>query len=441
MMSNYDVIIIGAGVSGLFTAIKLARSPKKILLIDIGKDLPHRLSALGTDIASNRSQDRYFGFGGLGLSEGKYNYTNDFGGELAHKIGAKESWLYQQQVDQLLCQYGADKRECYHIYDAELAKKAARLGFTLLSTHTRHLGTRLSCSVCQQIFSYLNQHIDILCNTQVTSITPNNRHFLLTLSDQRTIMSRNVVIAVGRQGMDWLDSIASSLGLTSGQVRLDLGFRIEMAGHQLAPLLQKSREVKLNYTTPDFSATTYCMNPKGRVVAKHQQGLVMPEGQNCLEQGDSHNLNFSLFIPKWFASRTQADSYLAKIIGHINQQQGRILAQRLVDINAYFQPQAATITPSLASAEFGELWQWVPNECLHYTNQFLVQLQQLLAQPIDGNTILYAMDSKTYAPIIDTDRYFATAIDNLYLIGDCSGVTSSLSQAAASGLYMADILS
>lgn len=440
-MNNYDVIIVGAGVSGLFTAMKLTKRLKKILLIDIGKALPQRLLALGSDIAGSCRHDRYFGFGGLGLSEGKYNYTNDFGGELAHKIGAKQSWFYQQQVDQLLCQYGADKRKCYQIYDVELAKKAEGLGFALFSTYTRHLGTTLSTAIYQQFFIYLNQQIDILCNTQVVTITPNNRHFLLTLSDQRMIQGRNVVIAVGRQGMDWLDTITSDLGITSGQVRLDLGFRIEMAGEQLAPLLQKSREVKLNYITPNFSATTYCMNPKGRVISKYQQGLVMPEGQNCLEQGSSHNLNFSLFIPKWFSSRLQADNYLAKVIGHINQQRGRILAQRLMDINGYFRPQGVTIIPSLPSVEFTELLRWVPKEYLYYTNQFLVKLQQLLGLPIDGNTILYAMDSKTYAPIMNTDRYFATTIDNLYIIGDCSGVTSSLSQAAASGLYVADILS
>ncbi|RKS87647.1 hypothetical protein DES39_0888 [Orbus hercynius] len=437
-MKHYDVVIIGAGVSGIFAALKLTRENKRILMIDAGKPLNERLSLLGNSIASSRTADRYFGFGGLGISEGKYNYTNDFGGMLANKIGAKHSFEYQQQVDQLLCQYGAKQRPLYHTFDAELAERARSVGFTILSTQTRHLGTALSVEIFQAFAADLQSKVEFCFNTVVERITPQSSNFVLTLAHQHPICADNVVISVGRHGMDWLEPIAQQLGLSYEQTRLDLGFRIEMHGQQLAPLLQKTLETKLHYQTADYSATTYCMNPKGRVIAKYQEGLVMPDGQNSHEVGQSQNLNFSLFMPKWFASRDEADHYLTTTIGNINQQRDRIAAQRLGDIDDWFSQRVHEVTPTLSEATFAELSSMTPDNYLSYTCDFLRALERLLGEQISGNTILYAMDSKSYAPVIKTDSQFVTDIANLFIIGDCSGISSSLSQAAASGLWVAD---
>lgn len=144
------------------------------------------------------------------------------------------------------------------------------------------------------------------------------------------------------------------------------------------------------------------------------------------------------FIPKWFDTRQEADHYLHQVISTINQQQGIIAAQRLGDIDSHFSQRHQLIEPTLKQAIFTDLATITPQHYLANTCDFLSALETLLAEPIDGNTILYAMDSKPYAPVINTDHHFLTAVEHLYLIGDCSGVTSSLSQAAASGLYVAD---
>lgn len=439
-MNHFDVVIIGAGVSGLFAAMKLAKTSKRILIVDSGKPLNERLSSLGQDIASNQTDDRYFGFGGLGLSEGKYNFTNDFGGDLASKIGYQKSLLYQQKVDQLLCQYGADKKVLYRTFDAELAESANRVGFKILSTQIRHLGTHLSTVIFQAFADYLSSRVEFAFNSKVSHIDSLPSQLVLTLTNQKMITAKNVIVAVGRSGMNWLEAITKKLSLNYENTRLDLGFRIEMHSKQLSSLLQKTAETKLYFQSKNYRATTYCMNPNGRVIAKYQEGMAMPDGQNCHEVGHSANLNFTLFIPKWFKTRSDADCYLKQTIAKINQQQGVIAAQRLGDIDARFYHRKNDIKPTLSTAIFTDLLPITPANYLHNTCDFLIALEKLLGETIDGNTILYAMDSKSYAPVIKTDKYFLTQIPHLYIIGDCSGVTSSLSQAAASGLFIAEHL-
>lgn len=437
-MKLYDVVIIGAGVSGIFAAMQLAPSGRSILMIDAGKSLTERLKVLGHDIASNQAHERYYGFGGLGLSEGKYNYTNDFGGDLDRKIGSEQSLHYQLKVDQLLCQYGAQSKTLYTTFDPVLAERAKRAHFKLLTTQTRHLGTGLAKTILQAFAHYLDSRIEFMFNSQVKHINKTKQGLVLSLSNQTMINAKKVVIAVGRSGIDWLEPIAQQLKLSYDNTRLDLGFRIEMHGTQLDKLLQTTRETKLHYQTSTYQATTYCMNPQGRVIPKYQAGLVMPDGQNSGEIGPSSNLNFTLFIPKWFDTHQEADHYLHQVISTINQQQGIIAAQRLGDIDSHFSQRHQLIEPTLKQAIFTDLATITPKHYLANTCDFLGALETLLAEPIDGNTILYAMDSKAYAPVINTDHHFLTAVEHLYLIGDCSGVTSSLSQAAASGLYVAD---
>lgn len=437
-MKNYDVIIIGAGIAGIFSALRLTKDAKKILLIDIGSPLTDRLRQLGSNIASNRSSQRYFGFGGLGLSEGKYNFTNDFGGNLALKIGAEQSMVYQHQVDKLLCQFGAVQCPLYDTYDEDLAHRANKYGFKTLTTQTRHLGTSLSISILQAFANELTSKIDFIFNCSVLDIIPQNKLFKINLTNHNTIISSQVIIAVGRSGLDWFEPIAQQLKLSYGKTQLDLGFRIEMHNQQLQSLLQKSFETKLIYQTKQYSASTYCMNPRGNVIAKYQAGLVMPDGQNAREVDQSHNLNFTLFIPKWFEQRQAADAYLKQTITKINQGKNKIIMQRLANIDRRFSDKKYVIEPTLAQAEFANLATFTPMDYIIYTCDFLYALAHLLGEPIDGNTILYAMDSKTYAPVVHTDQYFMSEVKGLYIIGDCSGVTSSLSQAAASGLYVAD---
>ena len=270
-------------------------------------------------------------------------------------------------------------------------------------------------------------------------------HFTID-TNEGTFQSRQLVFATGRSGADWLKEMCTSLHIFQEQTRVDLGIRVEMKEHQLRSILKDTFETKLSYEHKGFTATTYCMNPKGRIIRKYEEGLVMPDGQNFREKGTgTPNLNFTLFIPLYFPTLKEANLYASSIIKGINQGQDRIVIQRLEDLLKK-EPTIANdmkhnrIQPTL-QGDYGDLHTEIPPLYIEGLKEFLLRLEQFIQEPIDKDTLLYGIDGKFYAPTIKLNNHFETSIHGLFLVGDCSGVTHSLSQAAASGLYVGKYLS
>ncbi|KEK24591.1 NAD(FAD)-utilizing dehydrogenase [Bacillus gaemokensis] len=442
----YDVTIIGAGVSAVFMAYALAQSEQNILVLDKGKPLEHRNCPLDQgELCNCNACDKYFGFGGLGKSEGKFNYTNGFGGELEQKIGREVFMQLMDEVDKILCRFGGDSVTKYSTENFNLIKRAEVCGLQMLTTKVRHLGTALSTRIFQQLYKVLCNKIDIQFHIDVQDIIQQNQFFTIT-TDQGVIHSKQVVFATGRSGTDWLKEKCSSLGIVQDQTRVDLGIRVEMKEHQLRSILKNTFETKLSYQHENFIATTYCMNPKGRIIRKYEEGLIMPDGQNFREQiNGTSNLNFTLFIPRYFSTLIEANLYARTIIKGINQGRDRIIVQRLGDL-LKGQPTSAKmmiynrVQPTL-QGDYGNLSNEIPLLYIEVLQAFLSRLEQFIEEPIDEDTLLYGIDGKFYAPMIKTNENFETNVKGLYMIGDCSGITHSLSQAAASGLYVGKYLS
>ncbi|MCM3746297.1 NAD(FAD)-utilizing dehydrogenase [Paenibacillus pasadenensis] len=442
----YDITIIGAGVSGIFAAHTLMEhSSGRVLLLDKGKPLEERSCPQERGLSCDcRDCSAYCGFGGLGRSEGKYNFTGDFGGELEEMFGPEALAELMNEVDRVLCLYGASAAEPYRTHSDKLADRASASGLKLLTSTVRHLGTKLSSQMLEGFQTALQSGIDMRFETTVSSIEQLKRGegYRLHFPGGDTVDTKNLLLATGRSGSGWLPGILRPLGLEPRVTRLDLGLRLEMPGGQLDSILQETFETKLRYTETEFSATTYCMNPNGGIVRKRQEGLVMADGQNFRERDSgSRNLNFSLFIPRHFATLELANQYAAKIIGAVNRGGERIAVQRLADLLAGRRTTAAalaanSVQPSL-EADPAQLTEELPVLYIQATLKFLEALERLLGCSINGDTLLYALDGKFYAPKMETDTDFQTALPGLYAIGDCSGRTHSLSQAAASGIHAA----
>ncbi|OQR57745.1 NAD(P)/FAD-dependent oxidoreductase [Bacillus sp. CDB3] len=442
----YDVTIIGAGVSSIFMAYSLAKSNKKVLILDKGKALEDRHCPLDEGKACNCTTcDKYFGFAGLGKSEGKFNYTNGFGGELEQKVGKESSIQLMAEVDEILCQFGGNSVSKYSTENPNLNKRAESCGLQMLTTEVRHLGTTLSSNIFQQLYEFLLTKIDIQFHIDVEDIMKQKNHFKIE-TNQGIVQSKQIVFATGRSGADWLKEMCTSLNISQEQTRVDLGIRVEMKEHQLRSILKDTFETKLSYEHELFTATTYCMNPKGRIIRKYEDGLIMPDGQNFREQETgTSNLNFTLFIPRYFPTLKEANVYASSIIKSINQGRDRIVIQRLEDL---IKKQPTTekdmkhnrIQPTL-HGDYGDLNKEIPPLYIEGLKKFLLRLEQFIQEPIDQDTLLYGIDGKFYAPTIKINNHFETSMNGLFLIGDCSGVTHSLSQAAASGLYVGKHLS
>lgn len=428
----YDVTIIGAGVAGIFLAHQLVEDGQCVLLLDAGKP-----------ICKRTVEDAYLGFAGLGKSEGKFNYAMGFGGELVSKIGEETTRRLFQEVDNLLCTYGADMIETYSTHSPAVAIRARRAGLHTVETTVRHLGTARTVGVFTAFEDALLPRLDARFETTIEQITKSEA-FTIKTADE-TFVSRRIVFATGRSGADFTLQQLATLGVIPQRTRLDLGVRVETDEALFRTLLQETFETKLGYDSPYGKAVTYCMNPCGRIIRKYQEGLVMPDGQNVHETADgSMNLNFTLFLPRYFLTLAQANAYATRVIGGINQGQDRIVVQRLSD----FRKSRATTTdqllhngiiPSLAASP-GDLHAEVPVEDLLVLEGFLKRLERLLETELPADTLLYGLDGKFYAPMLETSETFETTCSGVYAIGDCSGATHSLAQAAASGLHLGHAL-
>ena len=443
----YDVTIIGSGVSGLFFAysISSAMPNLKILMIEKGSTFQERICPIDAGSISLCKNceicNRLFGFGGLGKSEGKFNYTFDFGGELHQKIGIKEAERAKDTVDEILCSFGGDQTPIYDTKNETLASQLPDEKYRLLSAKVRHLGTSLSNQIMQNFASFLSPRIDLCCNETVTEVNIHDSYFSIQLQDA-VIKTKKLVMATGQSDKKFLSNIERWFDISPGETRLDLGIRVEMPNDYFINTLSGSFETKIQYKHKGLTATTYCMNPRGRVIKKYQQGLAMADGQNYRQSVPTKHLNFAVFVPFYFSSPNEAWDYAQSVISHINKDRGRIVCQRYEDFIKKMTTDADacshnTINPTV-DCEAGNLWDEVPTPCIDGLLQIIKALSHIEQFEIPGDALLYGIDAKFYSPLIPTDAKFQSHIPNLYFIGDCSGITNSLSQAAASGVYLAN---
>lgn len=442
----YDITIVGAGVSGIFLAYTLLQSEAKlkILMIEKGRKPTDRTcpieKGLSKQCVSCRICNRLQGFGGMGRSEGKFNYTNDFGGDLGEKIGNEKAISLMKHVDEILCSFGGDGVRLYSTENEELSRKAKESDCNILTTKVRHLGTTLSYEILNRMYLYLENKVDVKLETDIISIDKVDNVFNLHSKD-KVFKSKQVVLATGNSGGDQFLKYCKSFNIQPYRSRVDLGVRVEMKGDQLDIVLKDSFETKIRCEDKEFTATTYCMNPKGKVVKKYQEGLVMADGQNYLETNTpSFNLNFSIFVPRYFSSPDEGKKYARSIIKSINREEGRIVVQRLEDLMKNRPTTKIKLTMNsiqgTVEGDGGNLYDEIPTVYINALLRTFQSIQKLTGVEIDKDTLLYGVDAKFYEPEIDTSTHFETKEKGLYVLGDCSGTTYSLSQAAASGVYL-----
>lgn len=442
----HDITIVGAGMSGIFLAYTLVQKETKlkILIIEKGREFIDRICPIEEGLSKKCNSctvcSKLQGFGGMGRSEGKFNYTNDFGGDLAGKVGSEEVISLMEYVDKILCLFGGDKAKSYSTENEELSRRAKENNCSMLTTKVRHLGTNLSKELLNRMYLYLKDKVDIEFETDIESIDKISNIFNLN-SRENIFRTKMVVLATGISGGEDFLRYCKSFNIEPYRCRVDLGIRVEMKEDQLKAILKDSFETKIRYEDKELTATTYCMNPNGKVIRKYQEGLVMADGQNYLETyNHSCNLNFTIFVPKYFLSSNEAKEYARSILKSINKENGRIVVQRLEDliknrVTTEEQFSRNSIRGTL-EGEGGNLYDEIPVIYIEALLRIFESIEKLIDKEIDKDTLLYGIDAKFYEPEISTSVHFETKEKGLYVLGDCSGITYSLSQAAASGVYL-----
>ncbi len=448
---NYDIIIIGAGPGGIFTAYELTKgNPNlKIAVFEVGNPLEKRHCPIdGKNIKSCvncPSCAIMNGFGGAGaFSDGKYNITNQFGGTLHEYIGKKQALDLMYYVDEINTANGGADTKLYTTANTEIKKLCLQNKLHLLDASVRHLGTDKNYVVLENLYLQLKDKVDFYFNTRVDKVEKlTSGYSVNTKAGYYTC--QYCVISVGRSGSKWMESVCKDLAIPTKSNRVDIGVRVELPAEIFSHLTDELYESKIVYRTEKYDdlVRTFCMNPYGAVVTENTNGIVTVNGHSYEDPAKhTENTNFALLVSKHFSKPFNDSTAYAESIARLsNMLGGGVMVQRFGDLirgqrSTDARIEESFVTPTL-SATPGDLSLVMPKRILDGIIEMIYALDKIAPGTANDDTLLYGVEVKFYNMEVEIDSDLQTCHDGLYVIGDCSGVTHSLSHASASGVYVA----
>ena len=450
-MVKYDVIIVGAGPGGIFSAYELTklRNDLKIAVFEAGNSLEQRKCPIdGKQVKSCvkcKTCAIMNGFGGAGaFSDGKYNITNQFGGTLYEYIGKQEAIDLMRYVDEINLAYGGAGTKLYSTTNTAIKKMCLENGLHLLDASVRHLGTDINYIVLENLYNQLKDHVDFFFQTPIQHVSMENGQYVVQ-AEKESYICDQCVISVGRSGSKWMESVCRELDIPTKSNRVDIGGRGELPTEIFAHLTDELYESKIVYRTQKFEdlVRTFCMNPRGVVVNENTNGIVTVNGHSYEDPAKhTENTNFALLVSKHFSEPFKDSNGYGESIARLsNMLGGGVMVQRFGDLvrgrrSTVSRIEEAYITPTLAATP-GDLSLVIPKRILDGIIEMIYALDKIAPGTANDDTLLYGVEVKFYNMEVELDRNLQTRNPGLFVIGDGSGVTHSLSHASASGVYVA----
>ena len=450
-MNSYNVAIVGAGPGGIFAAYELKKQKPElsVVVIEKGSALHRRKCPIdGVKIKSCincPSCSIMNGFGGAGaFSDGKYNITNEFGGDLYKYVGADEAIELMEYVDAINVENGGAESRLFASERPDIAKLCLQNDLHLLKAKVRHLGTDINYIVLENLYNQLKDQVDFVFNTEVQTIEREGERFVLTCPKEQFTADK-VIISTGRSGSKWMESICQSLSIPTESSRIDIGVRVEVPYDIFSDMTDALYESKIVYRTKRYQdkVRTFCMNPHGVVVSENTNGIINVNGHSYEDPKlYTHNTNFALLVSNHFTEPFhQSNQYGESIARLSNMLGGGVIVQRFGDL---IRGQRSTedriengfVTPTLKATP-GDLSLVIPKRQLDDIIEMIEALDRVCPGMASDDTLLYGIEVKFYNMQVEVDDNLETCVPGLYVIGDCSGVTHSLSHASASGVYAA----
>lgn len=448
---RYDVIIIGAGPGGIFSAYELSqKSPDlKVGVFEAGHALSRRKCPIdGEKIKSCigcKSCSIMSGFGGAGaFSDGKYNITNDFGGTLYKYIGKKQALDLMYYVDDINLRYGGAGTKLYSTAGSKFKKECIQHDLHLLNASVRHLGTDINYLVLENLYAELKEKVDFYFDSPVDSVAAVDGGYQI-FSNGQTYECEKCIISVGRSGSKWMERICQELQILTSSNRVDIGVRVELPADVFSHLTDELYESKIVYRTQKYGdqVRTFCMNPKGAVVTENTNGIITVNGHSY-EDPSKHteNTNFALLVAKHFSEPFKDSNGYGESIARLsNMLGGGVIVQRFGDLirgqrSTPARIEEAFITPTLKATP-GDLSLVLPKRILDGIMEMIYALDKIAPGTANDDTLLYGVEVKFYNMEVQVNEKLESCHKGLYIIGDGSGITHSLSHASASGIYVA----
>ena len=469
-MKNYDVAIVGAGPGGIYAAYELMKKDPalSVVVLEAGHSLEKRHCPIdGKKIKtciSCKSCSIMSGFGGAGaFSDGKYNITNDFGGTLYEYIGKEEALDLMKYVDEINMENGGEGTRLFSTAGTKFKKLCMQNRLKLLDASVRHLGTDINYVVLKNLYAKLKEQVEFHFDTPVEKIEIVGRReafeeksgeeksvktdcdgFILH-TKQEDFSAKKCIVSVGRSGSKWMESVCDELGIPTKSNRVDLGVRVELPAVIFSHLTDELYESKIVYRTALFedNVRTFCMNPNGIVVNENTNGIVTVNGHSYEgEEKHTENTNFALLVAKHFSEPFKDSNGDGESIARLsNMLGGGVIVQRFGDLvrgrrSNHKRIEEGMVQPTLQATP-GDLSLVLPKRILDGIMEMIYALDKIAPGTANEDTLLYGVEVKFYNMEVELDEHLESGCKGLYVIGDGSGVTHSLSHASASGIFVA----
>ncbi|MBQ2729788.1 MAG: FAD-dependent oxidoreductase [Clostridia bacterium] len=448
---NYDVIIIGAGPGGIFSAYELSSlcPDLKIAVFEAGHALKSRRCPIDGDKVKScigcKSCSIMSGFGGAGaFSDGKYNITNDFGGTLYEYIGKKQALDLMKYVDEINMRFGGEGTKLYSTAGTGFKTECIRHDLHLLDASVRHLGTDINYVVLENLYSHLEDKVDFYFDTPVKHVKCIDGGYEIICKDTSYTCSQ-CIISVGRSGSKWMETVCRELDIETKSNRVDIGVRVELPAAVFAHITDELYESKIVYRTETYGdrVRTFCMNPKGAVVNENTNGIITVNGHSYEDPAkQTDNTNFALLVAKHFSEPFKDSNGYGESIARLsNMLGGGVIVQRFGDLirgrrSTPNRIEESFVTPTLAATP-GDLSLVLPKRILDGIIEMIYALDKVAPGTANDDTLLYGVEVKFYNMEVEVNEKLESKHKGLYIIGDGSGITHSLSHASASGVHVA----
>ena len=463
---NYDVIIVGAGPAGIFTAYELKKQKpqSKILLVEAGKQIDKRHCPKDrTNVCVSCKPYCHItsGFSGAGaFSDGKLSLSYEVGGDLPNLVGAKTAQEFIDYTDKIYLDFGADtKVEGIDNNNAvkEIRRKAIQGGLKLVDCPIRHLGTEKAQEIYLKIQNHLLEvGVEIKFDTLVKNLIIENNSVTgalltdsLTKKKDEEVFSNKVVVATGRKGADWLKDMCVEHNINHSAGPVDIGVRVELRNEVMESVNNVLYESKLIGHPLPFKdkVRTFCQNPGGFVSQENYDNNLAIVNGHSYKNLKSDNTNLAILSSHNFAEPfNEPIEYGKKVAELVNMLgNGKILVQRYGDIldgkrTWEHELYESNVKHTLPDAEAGDLTSAIPYRTMTNILNFIEAMDTVVPGFASRETLLYGPEIKFYSNKIKLDTNFETNIKGLHCLGDSSGWTRGLMMASAMGVMMGRLL-
>ena len=385
------------------------------------------------------------GFGGAGaFSDGKYNITIDFCGTLYEYIGKKQALDLMRYVDDINLRFGGEGTKLYSTAGTKFKTICIQHDLHLLDASVRHLGTDINYVVLENLYAYLQDKVNFFFDTAVLTIAAEKNGYRVICKDA-SYECGECSFSLGRSGSKWMESVCKELDISTKSNRVDIGVRVELPATVFAHLTDELYESKIVYRTEKYGdrVRTFCMNPKGAVVNENTNGIITVNGHSYEDPAkQTENTNFALLVAKHFSEPFKDSNGYGESIARLsNMLGGGVIVQRFGDLirgrrSTPSRIEEAFITPTL-NATPGDLSLVLPKRILDGIIEMIYALDKVAPGTANEDTLLYGVEVKFYNMEVEVNENLESKHKGLYIIGDGSGITHSLSHASASGIHVA----